>query len=57
MQAEQESGGWDFGDQPAVLAVAQSIVKNEPQAIHATAKGVPDLQAAGRYGETLFDSL
>jgi hypothetical protein len=55
LQAEQESGRWDFGDQAALFAVAQGIVKNDPEAIRAAAKGVPDLQAAGRYGETLLD--
>jgi ankyrin repeat protein len=55
LQAEQESGRWDFGDQPALLAVAQAIVKNDPEAIRTAAKGVPDLQASGRYGETLLD--
>ena len=47
LQAEQDSGRWDFGDQPALFAVAQGIVKNDPEAIRAAAKGVPDLQAAG----------
>ena len=49
-QAEQDSGRWDFGDQPALFAVAQGIVKNDPDAIRAAAKGVPDLQAPGRDG-------
>ena len=43
-QAELDSGRWDFGDQPALLAVAQGIVKNDPEAIRAAAKSVPDLQ-------------
>ena len=47
----------DFGDQPPLFALAQGIVRNDPEAIRATAKVVPDLQAAGRYGETLLDSL
>jgi hypothetical protein len=55
LQAEQESGRWDFGDQPTLLAVAQGIVKNNPEAIRTAARGVPDLQASGRYGETLLD--
>ena len=55
LQAEQDSGRWDFGDQPALLAVAQGIVKNDPEAIRTAAKGVPDLQAPGRYGETLLN--
>ena len=54
-QAEQDSGRWDFGDQPALLAVAQGIVKNDPDAIRAAAKGVPDLQAPGRDGATLLN--
>jgi hypothetical protein len=55
LQAEQDSGRWDFGDQPALLAVAQGIVKNDPEAIRIAAKGVPDLQAAGRDGATLLN--
>jgi ankyrin repeat protein len=55
LQAEQESGRWDFGNQPALFAVAQGIVKNDPEAIRTAAKSVPDLQAPGRDGETLLD--
>ncbi len=54
-QAEQDSGRWDFGDQPGLFAVAQGIVKNDPDAIRAAAKGVPDLQAPGRDGATLLN--
>ena len=54
-QAELDSGRWDFGDQPALFAVAQGIVKNDPEAIRAAAKSVPDLQAAGRDGATLLN--
>jgi len=53
-RAEQDSGKWDFGDQPTLFAVAQGIVKNDPDAIRAAAKGVPDLQAPGRDGTTLL---
>ena len=53
--AEQDSGRWDFGDQPALFAVAQGIVKNDPGAIRAAAKGVPDLQAPGRDDATLLN--
>jgi hypothetical protein len=28
VREEQRSGKWDFGDQPALFAVAQAIVKN-----------------------------
>lgn len=49
-----QSGQTDFGDQPALLAVAQAISKNDEAAIRATAKNVPDLQAAGREGKTLL---
>jgi sensor domain CHASE-containing protein len=28
IREEQRSGEWDFGDQPALFAVAQAIVKN-----------------------------
>lgn len=55
LQAEQDSGRWDFGDQPALFAVAQGIVENDPEAIRAAAKSVPDLQAAGRDGATLLN--
>ena len=48
------SGKEDFGDQPALFAVAQAIVKNDQEAIRAAAKNVPDLQAAGRTGKTLL---
>jgi|SRR5262249_389427 len=54
-QAELDSGRWDFGDQPALFAIAQGVVKNDPDAIRAAAKSVPDLQAAGKDGETLLD--
>jgi hypothetical protein len=55
LQAELDSGRWDFSDQPALLAVAQGIVKNDPEAIGTAAKGVPDLQAPGRDGATLLN--
>ncbi len=55
LQAEQDSGRWDFGEQPALFAVAQGIVKNDPEAIRAAAKSVPDLQAPGRDGTTLLN--
>ena len=54
-QKEQDSGRWDFGGQPALFAVAQGIVKNDPNAIRAAAKGVPNLQAPGRDGATLLN--
>jgi uncharacterized protein len=54
-QAELDSGRWDFGDHPALFAVAQSIVKNDPDAIRAAAKSAPDLQAAGRDDATLLN--
>lgn len=54
-QAELDSGRWDFGEQPALFAVAQGIVKNDPEAIRATAKSAPDLQAPGRDGATLLN--
>src|SRR5947209_2545445 len=53
--AELRSGRWDFGDQPGLFAVAQGIVKNDPDAIRAAAKGIPDLQAPGRDGATLLN--
>jgi len=54
LQAEQDSGRWDFGEQPALFAVAQGIVKNDSGAIRAAAKSVGDLQAPGRDGSTLL---
>jgi hypothetical protein len=54
-QAELDSGRWDFGDHPALFAVAEAIVKNDPVAMRAAAKGVPDLQTPGRDGATLLD--
>jgi hypothetical protein len=55
LQAEQRSGKWDFGEQPALFAVAQAIARNDPDAIRAAAQAVPDLQAPGRDGATLLD--
>src|SRR5438034_8343807 len=54
LQAEQRSGKWDFGDQPALFGVAHAIVKNDQEAIRAAAKALPDLQAPGRDGTTLL---
>src|SRR6266705_2382166 len=54
LQAEQRSGKWDFGDQPALFAVASAIVKNDQEAIRSAAKALPDLQAPGRDGTTLL---
>ena len=54
-QAELDSGRWDFGQQPALFAVAQGVVKNDSGAIRAAAKNVPDLQAPGRDGTTLLN--
>jgi ankyrin repeat protein len=54
LDAEQRSGKWDFGDQPALFAVAHAIVKNDQEAIRAAAKALPDLQAPGRDGTTLL---
>jgi hypothetical protein len=51
---DMRSGKWDFGDQPALFAVAQAIVQNDPDGIRAAAKNVPDLNAAGRDGTTLL---
>src|SRR6266436_6126115 len=54
IREEQRSGKWDFGDQPALFAVAYGIVKNDQDAIRAAAKALPDLQAPGRDGATLL---
>lgn len=48
------NGRYNFGDQPALLAVAEAIAKNDPDAIRAAAKSVPDLNAAGRDDMTLL---
>ena len=55
-QIDQEirSGRYDFGDQPALLAVAQAVSANDQDAIRAAVKAVPDLQAPGRDGTTLL---
>jgi hypothetical protein len=54
MEAEIRSGRYYFGDQPALLAVAQAISANDRDAIRAAAKAAPDLQAPGRDGATLL---
>jgi len=54
LEEEMESGRYAFGDQPALLAVAQAIRANDQNAIRAAAKNVPDLQAPGREGTTLL---
>lgn len=54
IEEEIRSGRYDFGDQPALLAVAQAISANDQNAIRAAAKAVPDLQAPGRDGTTLL---
>jgi len=54
LREEQRSGKWDFGDQPALFAVAQAIVKNDQDAIRVAAKALPDFQAPGRDGTTLL---
>jgi ankyrin repeat protein len=54
-QAELDSGRWDFGDQPALFAVAQGIVKNDPDSIRTAAKSVKDLQEPGKDGATLLN--
>ena len=51
---DQESGKEAFGDQPALFAVAQAIVRNDQEGIRAALKNVPDLHAPGRDGTTLL---
>lgn len=51
---DQRSGKQDFGDQPALFAVAQAIVRSDQDGIRAAAKNLPDLNAAGRDGTTLL---
>src|SRR6266446_1889422 len=55
LQAELDSGRWDFGDQPALFAVAQGILRNDLETSRTAAKDVSDLQAPGRDGATLLD--
>jgi hypothetical protein len=54
IRKEQRSGKRDFGDQPALFAVAQAIVKNDQDGIRAAAKALPNLQAPGRDSTTLL---
>jgi ankyrin repeat protein len=54
IQAEIRSGRYHFGDQPALLAVAQAISANDQNAIREAAKKVPNLQSPGRDGTTLL---
>ena len=54
LNAEVNSGRNDFGDDPALLVVAQAIGANDQEAVRAAAKAVPNLQAAGREGATLL---
>ena len=54
LNEEVNSGRNDFGDDPALLAVAQAIAANDQEAIRAAVKAVPNLQAAGRDGATLL---
>jgi len=54
MEEELRSGRYAFGDQPALLAVAQAISANNQDAIRTASKAVPDLQAPGRDGMTLL---
>ncbi len=51
---ERQSARHYFGDQPALLAVAEAVVADDPGAIRTTAQAVPDLQAPGRDGTTLL---
>jgi hypothetical protein len=52
--ADVDSGRADFPEQPALLAVANAIDRNDEGAIRAAVNNVPDLQAAGREGKTLL---
>ncbi|HVF70883.1 MAG TPA: hypothetical protein VM940_04680 [Chthoniobacterales bacterium] len=54
LQAEQRSGRAYFNEQPALLAVAQGVANNNPDAIRAAAQAVPDLNAPGHEGMTLL---
>ena len=54
IREEQRSGKWDFGEQSALFAVAQAIVRNDQDAIRTAAKALPNLQMPGRDGTTLL---
>jgi hypothetical protein len=54
LREEVRSGNSDFGEQPALFALAQAITRNDQEAIRAAAKAVPDLQAPGSGGATLL---
>lgn len=54
VREDLRSGKTDFGEQPALFAVAQAIVRNDQEAIRTAAKAVPDLQAPGHAGATLL---
>jgi len=54
LEEEMRSGRYAFGDQPALLAVAQTIRANDQDGIRASAQNVSDLQTAGRDGMTLL---
>jgi hypothetical protein len=54
MREELRSGKWDFGDQPALFAMAHAIATNDQEAIQTAAKALPDLQTPGRDGTTLL---
>jgi hypothetical protein len=53
-EKEMHSGRYAFGEEPALLAVAQAVTANDQDGIRAAAKAVPNLQAAGRDGTTLL---
>jgi hypothetical protein len=52
--ADLHSGRQYFRKQPALMAVATAIDRNDEDAIRAAARKVPDLQAAGGEGTTLL---
>jgi hypothetical protein len=54
LREELRSGKTDFGEDPALFAVAQAIGRNDPAAIRSAAKAVPDLQTPGHDGATLL---
>jgi hypothetical protein len=53
-EEEARSGRHAFGDQPALLAIAQAVAANDQAAIRSAATAVPDLQTPGRDGATLL---
>ena len=51
---ELHAGKTDFGDQPALFAVATAIARNDQEGIRSAAKALPNLQTPASTGKTLL---